>query len=309
MTRAKVVVLGATGFVGRNVRDRLALDGHEVHGLSRTGGCDLLDLPAAWRQIEHLRPDYIVNCAAFVGSVNFVSDFAADVVDVNMRMLLNTYKIAQQMREAVLINPIANCGFPGGLDVYREGDLWDGPLDPSVKSYGATRRMIDVLADCYRRQYGVRSANLFVPNMYGPYDSHNPNKTHALNALVIKFVTAAKSGAEEVEIWGTGRPVREWLYVKDLARLVSRVVSEGGFNGEPVSVAQNHGLSVDEIAALIAERVGFKGRLRRNTSYGDGSPRKVMDDTLFRGRFPDFTFTPMDQGLEETVAYYRGTIA
>src|SRR5438128_330548 len=136
MKPPKVLVLGATGFAGRNVWNLLKESGYEVSGLSRTSGCDLMDLPSAWRAIEPIRPDYLVNCAACVGSVNYVSDFAADVVDLNMRMLLNLYKVARQMHETVVINPIANCGYPGTLDSYAESDFWSGPVHPSVLSYG-----------------------------------------------------------------------------------------------------------------------------------------------------------------------------
>jgi len=264
-----------------------------------------MDLPASWRAIEPIRPDFMINCAAFVGSINFVKDFAADVVDQNMRMLLNLYKIAQQMRETIVVNLVANCGYPGTLDLYREKDFWAGPMDPAVKSYGSTRRMIEVLSQCYNAQYGVRSANLFVPNMYGPYDSTNPNKTHALNALVIKFVSAVKNNRDEVEVWGTGKPIREWLYVKDLAKVIRSIVDVGEYFEEPVNVAQNSGLSVDELVKIITDRLHYKGKVVKNLNYGDGSMKKVMDDSLFKVRFPGFNFTNFSQGLDETIDYYR----
>lgn len=308
MNKPRVLILGNAGFAGTNISNLLKENGYEVHGLSRASGCDLTDLESAARNIGPIDPDFIVNCAAFVGSLNFVQDFAADVVDRNMRMLMNLYKVAHQMGDTVIVNPIANCGYPGAMDLYRERDFWAGPMDPSVKSYGSTRRMIDVLSQCYHSQYGLRSINLFVPNMYGPHDSTNPNKTHALNALVIKFVSAMKHGKDEVEVWGTGRPIREWLYVKDLARVVRLVIDSGKALVNPVNVAQNHGLTVDELVAIIVERLGYRGRVVKNLKYGDGSPKKVMDDELFKTRFPGFEFTDFSIGLNETIEYYRSTL-
>lgn len=301
----RIALLGGTGFAGRNVRNELEAGGMTVAAFSRTTGCDLLDLPVAWAKLDAFRPTHIVNCAAHVGSVNYVTDFAADVVDQNMRMLLNIYKIAQQMRETVVINPIANCAYPGVLDTYEEANFWAGPIHPSVLSYGSTRRMIEVLSRCYHNQYGVRSANVFVPNMYGPLDSTNPNKTHALNALVIRFVKAKKENAAEVEVWGTGKPIREWLYVKDFARIVHRLVATKEDFLSPVNIAQNHGLSVDELVTIICAKLEYNGRIVKNTKYPDGSPKKVMNDHLFRQRFQDFQFTPFDQGLDDTIDYYR----
>lgn len=191
------------------------------------------------------------------------------------------------------------------MDYYEEDGLWDGPIHPSVLSYGSTRRMMWVLSKCYRDQYGVRSVNLIVPNMYGPYDSINPNKTHALNALVIKFVKALSEGASEVEVWGTGRPIREWLYVGDFARLVLRVIEGEETSLEPVNLAQNKGYTVAELVDAIRNIVGYQGDVVYNTKYQDGSPKKVMDDRYFKQRFPGFEFTPIEVGIRNTVAYYR----
>jgi GDP-L-fucose synthase len=300
----RVAILGGTGFAGRNTREILETAGITVGVFSRTTGCDLLDLHEAWAKLDAFRPNYIVNCAALVGSVNYVTDFAADVVDVNMRIILNIYKIAQQMREVVVVNPIANCAYPGIMDSYEERGIWEGPIHPSVLSYGSTRRMMWVLSKCYFDQYGVRSVNLIVPNMYGPYDSTNPNKTHALNALIIKFVHAVKSGALEVEVWGTGKPIREWLYVKDFAVAIRRVIMTADVVMEPVNIAQNRGYSVKELVDIICQTVNYTGAIRYNTRYQDGSPKKVMDDRYFRQRFPDFQFTAFDTGIRETVDYY-----
>src|SRR3989304_5071871 len=153
-TPPRIAVVGGTGFAGHNVRLELEEAGMTVGIFARTTGCDLLDLPSAWSKLNAFRPHYVVNCAALVGSVNYVTDFAADVVDVNMRIVLNTYKIAQQLRDVVVINPIANCGYPGNMDTYEERRFWDGPIHPSVLSYGSTRRMMWVLSKCYFDQYG-----------------------------------------------------------------------------------------------------------------------------------------------------------
>lgn len=300
----RVAILGGTGFAGRNLRDQLQSAGMTVGVFSRTTGCDFLDLPTAWARLDAFRPDYIVNCAAVVGSINYVTDFAADVVDVNMRIILNTYKIAQQMREVVVVNPIANCGYPGVMDHYEESGFWDGPVHPSVLSYGSTRRMMLVLSKCYFEQYGVRSANLIVPNMYGPYDSTNPNKTHALNALIIKFVKAVKYGQKEVEIWGTGAPVREWLYVRDFAKIVQQVIASDELLLDPVNIAQNQGKTVNELVEIIRNKVHYDGSIIYNPKYQDGSPKKVMNDRLFRQRFPDFRFIDIHSGIQETINYY-----
>ena len=165
--------------------------------------------------------------------------------------------------------------------------------------------MMEVLSTCYANQYGVRSVNLVVPNMYGPFDSTNPNKTHALNALVIKFVRAVKEKLPEIEVWGTGKPIREWLYVKDFAAVVRRVVQAKDFGPDLVNIAQSRGYTVTELVEALKALTNYGGTITYNTRYQDGSPKKVMDDRVFRQRFPDFAFTSLGDGLTETVDYYR----
>ena len=303
-----MAVLGGNGFAGRNVCEALGQADVEMASFSRANGCDLLDLPTALARLEGYRPDYLINCAAMVGSLNYVTDLAADIVDVNMRMIANVYGIAKQIPGLVVVNPIANCAYPGFMDLYTEEGFWDGPIHSSVLAFGSTRRMMAVFSTAYSGQYGVRSVNLITPNMYGPFDSTDPNKTHALNALVVKFVRAAKEGLPQVDVWGTGKPIREWLYVKDFAAVVRRVVETRDASAELVNIAQNRGHSVRELVDQISESVGYTGRVEYNLDFQDGSPKRVMDDRRFGQRFPGFVFTDLAEGIAETIAYYRSVV-
>lgn len=303
-----ILVLGGHGFVGRNVVEILRNSNYKVLPLSRREGLDLTNYNTTKKYFKDVDPKIIINCAAKVGSLNYVTQEAAEVFDVNMRMLLNIYKAAHEIvPETVIINPIGNCAFPGGLKVYREDLLWNGEVHRSVLSYGSTRRMMLVLSECYSMQYGLRSINFFVPNMYGPYDSTNPDKAHALNALISKIVKTQKENKREVEVWGSGVAIREWLYAKDFARIlletIKRINNED-FN-RPLNIAQNYGLSVKEILDIIIKETGFSGKIVWNRNMPDGAPCKVMDDTQFRKVFPDFKFTELEEGIRETIKYYE----
>ncbi|MCH8196130.1 MAG: NAD-dependent epimerase/dehydratase family protein [Chloroflexi bacterium] len=121
----------------------------------------------------------------------------------------------------------------------------------------------------------------------------------------MKFVKAAKESLPQVDVWGTGRPVREWLYVKDFAAIVRRVVETREASTELVNIAQNRGHSVRELVDKISEMVGYSGQIVYDGSYQDGSPKRVMDDRRFMQRFPAFGFTDLAEGIVETIAYYR----
>jgi len=290
----KVLLLGHSGFVGSGVHTELISRGITMDIASRATGCDLRDFDSFYATMENVRPNVVINCAAMVGSLKYVSDYAADVAHNNLLMLTNMYRVlGLKFPEVALIQPIANCMYPGASSLFREDEWSDGPVHPSVLAYGATRRMGMTIGECYRRQYGVRSVFLIAPNMYGPNDSHDPEKAHALNALVSKFVKASHTGTG-VEIWGTGTPVREWLYVNDFARVACDVIEqlERQVFDEPINIARDGTLA-------------FDGKITYNTSYPDGAPSKIMSQSRFRRYFPNFEFTPFPKGLDETIQYYQ----
>lgn len=309
--RDNILVLGGTGFVGRNVVEALRAAGYSVNSLSRSEGCDLRELSAAKKALKDLKPTIIINCAAVVGSLNYVTSQAAEVVADNTRMTLNIYEaVAECCPNATVINPIANCAYPSTTHTFEEDRWWDGHLHPSVLSYGSTRRMLWSVAECFQMQYNIRSIHLLVPNMYGPHDTTDPNKAHALNALSAKFVDAKYKNAPEVRVWGTGAAVREWLYAPDFARVVLELIKNPGRIGlsEPTNIGQNFGLSVRELVGLIQKATGYSGQVRYDPSMPDGAPRKVMDDRRFRRIFPGFTFTPLEAGIPETVRFYEDVL-
>jgi GDP-L-fucose synthase len=304
----RIAVLGATGFVGQNLLAALKPTHGQCFTASRNEGVDLRDPAQARDFLAKSRPDFIVNCAAHVGSLNYVTEQAATVVSDNSRLILSLYEaIAAEAPRAIVINPIANCAYPADATTFEEDRWWNGHLHRSVLSYGGTRRMLWVVAECFQMQHGIRSIHLLVPNMYGPHDSTDPNKAHALNALAAKFVKAKASGQAEIIIWGTGVAVREWLYAPDFVRVVQEVIEKPEMLGlnEPLNVGQNFGVTVRELVDLVSRAVGYSGAIRFDPSMPDGAPRKVMDDRRFRKVFPNFEFTAIDAGLKSTIEYYE----
>jgi GDP-L-fucose synthase len=303
-----ILLLGATGFVGRSVARELTDKGISYSSTSLSLGCDLRDLSAAEKIISEQQPNIIINCAAHVGSLNYVTKKAATVSLDNTRMLLNLYEaVAKHKASTIIINPIANCAYPAKADTFKEDQWWDGHLHRSVLSYGSTRRFMWSLGESFDMQYGIRSIYLLVPNMYGEFDSTNPDKAHALNALISKFVKADKENKKEIEVWGTGIAIREWLYNSDFARIVSQIIENPAMIGltEPVNIAQNFGLSVKELVAIINSRFDNKFSINWNHTMPDGAQKKVMDDARFKKVFSNFEFTPFEAGITNTIKYYQ----
>ena len=308
MVNSKVVVFGHQGFAGRNVMQELQKQSVTVVGASLHTGLDLRDEEAATAFLREHQPTHIINCAAHVGSLNYVTEQAANVISDNSRMVLGMYgAVAKACPQALIINPIANCAYPAKAEIFQEDEFWNGQVHHSVLSYGTSRRLLLVVAECFAMQYGVRSINLLTPNMYGPYDSTDPNKAHALNALVSKFVKAEHTGQPELPVWGTGVAIREWLYAPDFGRLIWEVLQNPDLEGlqEPVNLAQNDGLSMKALIDIIQSKFNYGGKLAWDATKPDGAPKKVMNDKKFRQLFPDFKFTDFEVGIAETVKYYE----
>lgn len=303
-----IILLGANGFVGKNVAEVLSENKLSFVSASRTTGIDLRDSEQTSAFLSKHKPAFIINCAAHVGSLNYVTEQAANVISDNARMILGMYEsVEKTCPKAIIINPIANCAYPAKADTFIEDQWWNGHLHRSVLSYGSTRRFLWTVGESFQMQYGVRSIYLMVPNMYGPYDSTDPNKAHALNALISKFVKAQQANQQKIEIWGTGIAIREWLYAKDFGQIVLKVLKNPNMLGlsEPVNIAQNFGLSVKELVNVIQSTFNYTGEIVWDASKPDGAPKKVMDDRRFRKIFHEFKFTEFNEGIRHTIDYYK----
>lgn len=307
--KKNILLLGSTGFVGQNVFNILNKSAaFNIMRSSKTLGCDLNNYSEAERLLIQSKPDYIINCAAHVGSLNYVTQNAADIILDNTRMILNVYEaIAKTCPKAIIINPIANCAYPAISDTFNEDEWMNGHLHRSVLSYGSTKRLLWHVGESFFMQHQVKSIYLFVPNMYGANDSTDPNKAHALNALISRFVKAEKEGKKEIELWGTGIAIREWLYAEDFGKIIESILTQKTTIGldEPLNIGQNFGLSVRELSQIINQKFDNSFSIKWDHNMPDGAPKKVMNDGRFKKVFPSHTFTDFNYGIEQTINYYK----
>jgi GDP-L-fucose synthase len=305
----KILVLGSGGFVGKSVVECLRTTKHTIVEIPGKKHLDLRSYSAVEGFLKKNPPDVIINCASHGGSLHYVTEYAANVIDDNIQIFLNLYRaVAKVCPRAVIINPIANCSYPGSATLQKESEYWSGAVHQSVWSFGNSRRMLLVISQCYQMQYGIKSINLIMPNAYGLGDSADPNKTHALNGMIIRMVAAKKNNDAEFEIWGTGKPKREWMYVKDMATVLVKAAHTASAAVAPVNIAQNIAYSIKETAEMIKQETGYQGKLVFNKNYADGAPIKKMDNTLFKKTYPKFVFTDIKKGITATVNYYQNIV-
>ena len=168
---------------------------------------------------------------------------------------------------------------------------------------------VDYFGRCHAEQFGVRSANFLAPNTFGVGDHVDTSRTHALSGMICRMIAAERAGEARFEVWGSGRPVREWAFIDDVTEIMSKAVEMNEGLLDPVNIAQNSGTSIRDSAYAIAAAVGYRGEIWFNTDYEDGAPIKVLDDRRFRSLFPNYRFVDHSEAIRRTVAYYREVLS
>jgi GDP-L-fucose synthase len=298
-----ILVTGSTGFLGKRVCALLNQKGLSFTTTSLTSGLDLRDRQTTQDFFHRVRPTHVLNCAAYVGGIQFGYKHPAELFHNNLHMTLNLLEAASQNGVTRIVNPISNCAYPGAATVFREDEFWNGPLHESVMVYGFVRKASWVGAHAYARQHGLDVINLILSNMYGPDDHFEEERSHALGALVMKIAKAKSLGLPQVVIWGTGTPVREWLHVDDGAEAMVRAMSVAA-HIDPVNVGVGKGISILELARMIAAIVGYQGELVLDATKPDGAAHKTVDGTKGRELLGWEPSRDLRSGIVETINWY-----
>ena len=298
-----ILVTGATGFLGKRVCRKLESRGLDFYPTSKSLGVDLRDYAATFDLFDKIQPKFVLNCAAFVGGIQFGYKHAADLFTQNLPMTINLLEAVRKFRVQRLVNPISNCAYPGAASIFREEEFWNGPLHDSVLVYGFVRKASWVGSWAFARQYGIDALNLVVSNMYGPEDHFEEERSHALGALVMKIVQAKRKGLPHVVVWGSGAPVREWLHVDDGAEAMVRGMQVAP-SVDPINIGVQKGISVIELATMIKEFAGYEGSLVLDPTKQDGAPYKTVDGSRGANHFGWMPSTPFREGVRDTVRWY-----
>ena len=304
----KILILGGFGFLGKNINKVFVGDErYNVVNESRRTGCDLLNLLDLIFKLKIIQPDIIIYAAAKVGSINYVTSHAAEVIQENSQMYLNLYKAVSKVNKGIqIINIISNCSYPGIINVQEEELWWSGEIHPSVESYGMSKKLGFILSECYRKQYGIKTLNLIVSNAYGEDDYFGVEKLHAMNGIIMRMVEAQRKGDKIFTVWGTGLPVREWVYMPDVGRLLKYIIEKEYYTlPNPINVGQEQGISILELVNKVKDIMKYHVKIVCDVTKQDGAPMKVLGSKLFKTYFPDFRFTGYEEGIRNTIKYYQ----
>jgi GDP-L-fucose synthase len=300
----KITVPGGNGFLGTYITKILSEKGASVFVPKHSKGWDFTKREDCARLFRQDNFDMVINCAAFQGGIGFHRGRENDIFYNNL--LMGTFLLQGAQRAGVkkFVNIVAGCAYPGYLekDELNEEDFWNGPVHDSIMSYGYARKTSVIQGMTLRKQHNFNSIHLILANMYGPGEHFNPQQSKALAGLIKKFYDAKKSKLPEVEVWGTGKPVRDWLYVRDGADGILRA-AEVYNDIEPLNIASGFGISISDLAQLIKNIIGFEGKTVYNTEKPDGALKKIFGVRKMKEKLSWLPVTTLEQGIKETVAW------
>lgn len=309
---AKILVTGGYGFLGSRVVAKLqSFPQYEVLPYSRRNGLDLTHLELAKKVFADVAPDIVVHCAAHVGGIAYNYLHPVEVFEDNTHIGLNVVKACVETGVKQFVNVMPNCVYPGAMDEYEESKWWDGPIHDSVLTYGLPRKML--WGSCFahlQKTPDFHPIHLIFPNMYGPGDHFEAVRSHALGAMIAKIVEAKRHGVKSVDIWGTGKPVREWIYVDDAATAVQMAIDKmAAFaRNEIMNIGVTKGISILDMAHLIRELAGWNGEFALQPEKPDGAMKKILIAKKMQETLSWTPPTSIQAGIRQTIEWYEKSL-
>jgi GDP-L-fucose synthase len=294
------LITGSSGLLGSEI---LALSPGAIGLNSRD--CDLTESNHAILTLEDGRVDTVIHCAARVGGVKANTENVAGFFDDNVKMNMNVLDACRE-KKLKLVSILSTCIYPDAPYVkypLTEEQLHMGPPHSSNFGYAYSKRMLEVQSRAYRQQHGCFFISAIPNNLYGVNDNYDLNSGHVIPALIRKFYEAMIAGKDEVVVWGTGRPVREFTFARDAAKIILWLANN--YDGEaPVNIGNPDWISIEYLAKMIGEEIGYEGRVRFDTSKPDGQYEKPSSNEKLLTLGWKGEYTPLRVGLRETIKAY-----
>lgn len=298
----RIWVAGHRGMVGAAVVRRLATAGCEILTVGREE-IDLTRQADVERWLDRARPDAIVMAAARVGGIHANSTLPADFLFINLMIGANVVNAAHRAGVKRLVNLGSSCMYPvGAPQPIAESSVGDGRPEPTNEAYAVAKLATASLAGSYRKQFGDDYVTAIPTNLYGPGDNFDPLMSHVAPALMRRMIEARDIRAPRVEIWGSGKPRRELMFVDDAADAIVFVL-ERYSAAEPINIGIGVDVSIRELAELIGKTVDYKGELAFDASKPDGAPRRLLDNSRLAALGWQAS-TPLADGLDAMYRWY-----
>ena len=304
LTNKKILVTGGDGFLGRYVVKRLRDRGvppknitvplHRKH--------DLRDWPTAQKTVKG--HDIVIHLAAKVGGIGLNREKPGELFYDNAIMGMHLLEASREAGVEKFVNVGTICSYPKFTPTpFREEYLWNGYPEETNAPYGLAKKIHLVQAQAYHQQYGLNAINLLQVNLYGPGDHFDPSRSHVIPALIQKVADAKASGTDHIEVWGTGKATREFLYVEDAARGII-MATERYDKPDPINLGSGMEISIKKLITILARLMKYRGTIVWDTTKPDGQPRRKLDVSKAKREFGFEATTDFETGLQKTIAYH-----
>lgn len=305
LTGKRILVTGGSGFLGREVVSQLQAYEPEEIVCPRSCDYDLRQGEAIRALMAEESPQVVIHLAAVVGGIGANRLYPGSYFYDNAMMGIQLIEESRQARVEKFVAIGTICSYPKHTPVpFREDELWNGYPEETNAPYGLAKKMMLVQAQAYRQQYSFNAITLLPVNLYGPGDNFDPVTSHVIPALIRKAIEARDTQQPFMEVWGSGKASREFLFVRDAARGI--VLAAEKYNkAEPVNIGCGQEITIADLAKTIAECVGYQGELRFDPSKPDGQPRRCLDTERAKTEFGFQAETSFREGLAETIAWYE----
>ena len=301
----KVLVLGGRGLVGSAIIRHLKNDGHTNIISPAHSELDLLEQADVRAYFEREKPQYVFLAAAKVGGIMANSTYRADFIFQNLGIQQNVFDAAYRSNVKRMLFLGSSCIYPKNApQPMTEDCLLTSPLEPTNEPYAIAKIAGLKMAESFRRQYGCEYYSVMPTNLYGINDNYHLENSHVIPGLIARMNQAIKNGDCEFKIWGTGKPRREFLYVDDMAAGCIHVMNKEGNIPDLINIGTGEDISIGELAKIISEEMGFKGKLTFDTSKPDGTMKKLLDVS----RLKSLGWEPkvkLRDGIKSSISYYR----
>jgi GDP-L-fucose synthase len=300
-------VTGGAGFLGLFVTQKLkAFEGVELF-VPRSRDYNLIEKGDIDRMLGDSRPDLVIHLAAVVGGIGYNQQNPGKFFYDNLMMGVQLIEQSRLHGVTKFVATGTVCAYPKFTPVpFKEDDIWNGYPEETNAPYGLAKKMMLVQSQSYREQYGFNSIFLLPANLYGPGDNFDLETSHVIPALIRKCVEARRSGAPFVQVWGSGKPSREFLYVEDCAEGIveaARVYNES----EPVNLGNGREVVIKDLVETIARLTEFKGEIRWQSDKPDGQPRRQLDTSRAFEKFGFRANTSLEEGLRKTIDWFENS--
>ena len=304
----KVLILGSNGLVGSSLVRNFSKNKIFSKIIPSTrNDLDLFNFQDVKSFISENQPDLIVNAAAKVGGILANNTYRADFILNNLKINTNLLESLIPFEKIKLINLGSSCIYPlNAKNPIKESYIMTGELEKTNSPYAMAKLTAIELGRSISHQYGHKIINLMPTNLYGPNDNFSDKDSHVIPGLMSRMHKSKIDGKKEFEVWGTGKPLREFLYVDDLASSITFIV-ENEINDDLINIGSNEEISIKELVKNLLKIIDFKGSVFFNTEYPDGNPRKLLDST----KINNFGWKPkisIDEGLSKTYKWYLENI-